>query len=92
MSHDLTSLGTIMEIKEVTSEEAEEIQKGEPEKVLRKSDKILDSAKENLSPSEIAKVKEIAFQDSELSNSNLNLKSHFCNLNQLLKLVSAPGL
>ena len=46
-----------MEIKEVTSEEAEDIQKGESEKVLRKSDKILDSAKENLSPSEIAKVR-----------------------------------
>ena len=45
-----------MEIKEVTSEEAEEIQKEEPGKVLRKSDKILDNAKENLSPAEIAKV------------------------------------
>ena len=46
-----------MEIKEVTSEEAEEIHKDEPVKVLRKSDKILDNAKENLSPAEIAKVK-----------------------------------
>ena len=48
-----------MEIKEVTAEEAEEIQKEEPGKVLRKSDKILDNAKENLSPAEIAKVKSL---------------------------------
>ena len=49
-----------MEIKEVTSEEAEDIQKGEPEKVLRKSDRILDNAKENLSPNEITKVNYIS--------------------------------
>lgn len=50
-----------MEIKEVTSEEAEDIKKEEPGKALRTNNKILDSAKENLSPNEIAKVLKLFF-------------------------------
>ena len=47
-----------MEIKEVSTEEAEEYQKeGQGEKSLRKSDKILERAKESLAPAAIAKVR-----------------------------------
>ena len=45
-----------MEIKEVTSEEAVELEKA-GEKVLKKSDKIFDAAKENLTPAHANKVR-----------------------------------
>ena len=45
-----------MEIKEITSGEVQAYEKDGSDKILRKSDRILDNAKEKLSPSEISKV------------------------------------
>ena len=45
-----------MEIKEITSEEAQQEKNVSSDKVLRKSDKILDDAKENLTPAQVTKV------------------------------------
>lgn len=48
-----------MEIKEITSTDDVTDQAEEAEKVLRKSDRVLENVKENLSPNEISKVEEV---------------------------------